>query len=494
MSMHTIRRYDSPFDRVSEAFGSFLKRRAVEAGGITLLVASIASALALASWSVNDPSWNNATSAPVKNLLRAPGAIAADLLMQVFGLGAIAVLLAPAAWGVRLLGRKSLDRPVLRILLWGAGTMACAATASALPPTARWPLLTGLGGVVGDGVLGATRAVLGLGGPAGAALAGLGFAALAMVLMGAACRGGRRTNANAEPAKGGRKAHEDDESPRDDEPSWAIISLGAVAHAAMSVKSAARRRVEAALEARREADQAPPERPALRTAQFTPAPKAGPSVQRREPSFGDTPSVQPARNRSPIRAADPAVDEDFDLQDDEPAPVAVERRPTRSAPVAAPAPEPAVEDDEDDEAFEPEPVRPARPAPAAAVPPRASAPARIAAPPAPVKQVGRPSAAYGGGAVEQDYELPPLPLLAEPKKQVSTVSKDALEQNATLLESTLEDFGVRGEIINVRPGPVVTLYELEPAPGTKSSRVISLADDIARSMPLSGVRGQSPSD
>jgi S-DNA-T family DNA segregation ATPase FtsK/SpoIIIE len=74
-------------------------------------------------------------------------------------------------------------------------------------------------------------------------------------------------------------------------------------------------------------------------------------------------------------------------------------------------------------------------------------------------------------------------MLAEPKKaQVATVSTDALEQNATLLESTLEDFGVRGEIINVRPGPVVTLYELEPAPGTKSSRVISLADDIARSM------------
>jgi DNA segregation ATPase FtsK/SpoIIIE, S-DNA-T family len=76
-----------------------------------------------------------------------------------------------------------------------------------------------------------------------------------------------------------------------------------------------------------------------------------------------------------------------------------------------------------------------------------------------------------------------MELLAEPRRAAApTVSSDALEQNATLLESTLEDFGVRGEIINVRPGPVVTLYELEPAPGTKSSRVISLADDIARSM------------
>ena len=57
-----------------------------------------------------------------------------------------------------------------------------------------------------------------------------------------------------------------------------------------------------------------------------------------------------------------------------------------------------------------------------------------------------------------------------------------LQENAATLEGVLGDFGVRGEIINARPGPVVTLYELEPAPGIKSSRVISLADDIARSM------------
>jgi S-DNA-T family DNA segregation ATPase FtsK/SpoIIIE len=85
--------------------------------------------------------------------------------------------------------------------------------------------------------------------------------------------------------------------------------------------------------------------------------------------------------------------------------------------------------------------------------------------------------------VEAAYRFPPLSLMAEPKRSiVQTISEDALEQNARLLEGVLEDFGVRGEIVNVRPGPVVTLYELEPAPGTKSSRVISLADDIARSM------------
>ena len=84
----------------------------------------------------------------------------------------------------------------------------------------------------------------------------------------------------------------------------------------------------------------------------------------------------------------------------------------------------------------------------------------------------------------EEYELPPLRLLAEPKAggKVPGLSADALEQNARILEGVLEDFGVRGEIIEVRPGPVVTLYELEPAPGIKSSRVIGLADDIARSM------------
>jgi S-DNA-T family DNA segregation ATPase FtsK/SpoIIIE len=82
----------------------------------------------------------------------------------------------------------------------------------------------------------------------------------------------------------------------------------------------------------------------------------------------------------------------------------------------------------------------------------------------------------------QDYVFPPLHILAEPRRSANRISEDALDQNARLLESVLEDFGVKGQIINVRPGPVVALYELEPAPGIKSSRVIGLADDIARSM------------
>ncbi|HVT55341.1 MAG TPA: DNA translocase FtsK, partial [Xanthobacteraceae bacterium] len=81
------------------------------------------------------------------------------------------------------------------------------------------------------------------------------------------------------------------------------------------------------------------------------------------------------------------------------------------------------------------------------------------------------------------YEFPPLDLLAPgPKERAPALSPAALEENSRTLETVLDDFGVKGEIVNARPGPVVTLYELEPAPGIKSSRVIGLADDIARSM------------
>lgn len=82
-----------------------------------------------------------------------------------------------------------------------------------------------------------------------------------------------------------------------------------------------------------------------------------------------------------------------------------------------------------------------------------------------------------------DYVPPSLSLLATPSRsRRAGQTQSALQQNAKLLESVLQDFGVKGEITNIRPGPVVTLYELEPSPGTKSSRVIGLSDDIARSM------------
>jgi S-DNA-T family DNA segregation ATPase FtsK/SpoIIIE len=93
-------------------------------------------------------------------------------------------------------------------------------------------------------------------------------------------------------------------------------------------------------------------------------------------------------------------------------------------------------------------------------------------------------------SVADIFQLPPLDILEAPPAttKIDGADKGALAQNAELLESVLRDFGVKGEIVNVRPGPVVTLYELEPAPGTKTSRVVGLSDDIARSMSALSVR------
>jgi S-DNA-T family DNA segregation ATPase FtsK/SpoIIIE len=90
---------------------------------------------------------------------------------------------------------------------------------------------------------------------------------------------------------------------------------------------------------------------------------------------------------------------------------------------------------------------------------------------------------------ERQPILPSLELLAKPPAaKAEAINEEALEKNARLLETVLEDFGVRGQIVQVRPGPVVTLYEFEPAPGIKASRIIGLADDIARSMSAISVR------
>ncbi|MBY0337681.1 MAG: DNA translocase FtsK [Acetobacteraceae bacterium] len=89
----------------------------------------------------------------------------------------------------------------------------------------------------------------------------------------------------------------------------------------------------------------------------------------------------------------------------------------------------------------------------------------------------------------EGWNRPPLDLLAPPPaRQSSGPSAEALQANARQLEQVLADYGVNGSITEIRPGPVVTLYELEPAPGTKSSRVIGLADDVARSMSVMAVR------
>ncbi len=413
--MRPQRRSQSAYDGLAEALRAFAARRAQESIGLLLIVLMGLAAVALATWSADDPSFNNATDAAVKNALGRPGAVVADILMQLFGLGAVAGLVPVALWGWRLLRRGDLGRVQLRIALWIVGAGAANAVASALPVTARWPLPTGLGGVAGDALFAAAKAVTGLSGGPARALLGCAFAGIAILALTAACGFGLAED-RADATASGRKAApdlEDSEEPGSDEPGWGIVSLGWLAHGLMSLRAALRR----FLEGRRQHAMGD-----LALAGTGPR-MAAPAGYRRDPAF----------EARPGRVAPPAEEAGDEFHDEPPL-----RPQTRVAPV-------------------PTPPKPGR---------------RMA-------REAQPSFLDEAGA----YALPALNLLAEPRKSAApTVSAEALEQNATLLEGTLEDFGVKGEIINVRPGPVVTLYELEPAPGTKSSRVISLADDIARSM------------
>ncbi len=120
-----------------------------------------------------------------------------------------------------------------------------------------------------------------------------------------------------------------------------------------------------------------------------------------------------------------------------------------------------------------------------------AAPLAIRAPKAAPKPSGReareaqPSLPF---AADNGFKLPELAMLAKPKPRSAAFDEGALRQNARVLEGVLAEFGVRGQIDQIRPGPVVTLYELVPAPGVKSARVVALCDDIARSMSVAACR------
>jgi S-DNA-T family DNA segregation ATPase FtsK/SpoIIIE len=371
------------------AWREALQRRIRELLGIGLIAVAAVIAIALATWSVQDPSLSHATNGPVRNLLGRGGAILADLLTQLLGLGSLAIVLPIALWGWRLARHRALCRERVRAAFWLLSVPLCAACAALLPRSAAWPLPAGLGGIIGDWLLRLPTLIAGgslVGRPrvtVGVVLALMTLACLAIV----AGFGFRSERSAKKPTA--------EKDPEADVRAW--ISIGWLAHEFLSLKARVRRFI-----------------------------------------------VRLWAGNAPISDA-----------------VGSERREPNldafGAATLAPGGEPQQEDEESDE-------QPAQAKSAGAN----GAPSRPA----------RGSRRGGSG-----YILPPLELLAAPKASGRAVlSPEMLANNAAALESVLADFGVRGEIINTRPGPVVTLYELEPAPGIKSSRVIGLADDIARSM------------
>src|SRR5256714_7532294 len=209
-----------------------LARRFRELAGLSLIALSGLVAAALMTWSVQDPSLSHATSRAIRNVAGYPGAIGADLLMQILGLGAIMLILPLAVWGWRMLTHRTFDPQALRIACWILCTVISAGFASCWPHGGAWPLPTGLGGVVGDALVRAPAVVFGP--PGFVYRLGLGvmlFGAMVASFLFASGWGSR-------PREEEFTAIEDDDAPFvEDEESRGSVSLGFVFHALMSAKA-----------------------------------------------------------------------------------------------------------------------------------------------------------------------------------------------------------------------------------------------------------------
>src|ERR1700753_381793 len=164
MSMPAIERVIPLVSQLPASIREALARRLRECVGLGLIALAGVVAAALITWSVQNPSLRHPTSRAIRNIVGYPGAIGADLLMQILGLGAIMLILPVAVWGWRMLTPRTVDREALRVGCWILCTVTAAGFASCWPHGGAWPLPTGLGGVVGDALVRAPAVVFG---PAG---------------------------------------------------------------------------------------------------------------------------------------------------------------------------------------------------------------------------------------------------------------------------------------------------------------------------------------
>ncbi|MCJ8519923.1 S-DNA-T family DNA segregation ATPase FtsK/SpoIIIE [Pseudorhizobium tarimense] len=443
---------------------AFVLRQAMALAGFAIFIGLALAVVALATWNVADPSFSYATDNEPTNLLGYGGAAFADLMMQFLGLASLVALLPALALALALISGRDFNRIPARLAAWGGGTLLASASLGCFPAPFTWPIPNGIGGVIGDMILRFPALFVGAY-PTGMLASILGVVCavpaawlllFASGLVGDAFDDHDEDDLPDKPAVRRREAI--DEEDEEDEGGFAgFLAVGALAHYWYTTQARVRRLFGIKPSARTSFDQPYDFNDDEFGALNEPSrPKAVAAGQRVEPSL-DGPAEGFSRRSI---TAPPMVHDDEDEADD--------------SPVARPAG--ILADDDDDVPFA-----------VSRAPAAAGAPARprVVAPPPPPKPSARVAREAQASFIDADgFQLPSVHLLAEPKAVArdATLSADALEQNARMLEGVLEDFGVKGEIIHVRPGPVVTLYELEPAPGIKSSRVIGLADDIARSM------------
>jgi S-DNA-T family DNA segregation ATPase FtsK/SpoIIIE len=354
---------------------------ALRGAGLTLVLAAAAALIALVTYASDDASLNNANVRDVANWLGPLGAVAADLMLQIFGLAAIAFLAPLFVWGARALRGKSLKYAMWRLVAWPLGTVTVAAGLGLFPQPATLP--AGAGGMIGIAA-------------SGLSVHAAQIWQLPML-------------------------------------SWALPLLLLLAGLLLAFLATGLRLM-----------------PMVRGVMAIPAGAVWLVGLIKKPDFG-------------FHHHQDDEDNDHEYDDDDEGAYHLDE--AQSPGSASPG------------SIRPEPIAATR----LAERQKTRVQRDMRAPAGTAKRADKqPALNLASG----DYQLPALGLLAEPitVKDTHTLSDEALEENARMLEAVLADFGVKGRITAVRPGPVVTLYEFEPAAGVKSSRVISLSDDVARSM------------
>ncbi len=516
-----------------------IEKRGKELIGIALLVLAAMAAAMIVSYTPDDPSWMSATDAPVENWMGRMGASIAAPLFTIIGWGSWGIALVLGAWGVRFALHRGEDRAVSRVIFAPIMLALGSMYASTLVPGANWTHSFGLGGLFGDTFLGAILNILPIGAVTGikilSALVGIAFLALSLFVLGftrvelrhvgrfmlvgiilsyASLMSllGKGMGATAQAAQKAQARRQERKAEAD-----ARVASAASQGWASAVETMPEPQVTASFKAEEPKTGFLAKMPTLIK---RPEPMPEPELVEQECSADAAQAPEPDRIQARIAEAirlrkaqgqpvsPPDFPEDKPLtkgRGRKPDPLIVDPYMQGGLPPEPPltasgfevAEAPMAEVDEEDayadevlvEGFDqplplhttPEPsAAPVIPTaePKKVVQPRSHKPVQ---PSSRAQAEAQPSLAFDEAAAE--YELPPLGLLANPMEiQRHHLSDEALEENARMLETVLDDYGVKGEIVSVRPGPVVTMYELEPAPGLKASRVIGLADDIARSM------------
>jgi S-DNA-T family DNA segregation ATPase FtsK/SpoIIIE len=433
---------------VDSEMSEAMRRRLSELIGLGWGALAVLLGLCLASYDINDSSYFSSTGAPPSNWLGRAGAILADPMMRAFGAASWGLVAFLGVWALRFLFHRGEGRLTRRALIAPLAFIIGTIFASTHAPWDSWQLSSGLGGFVGDTVVVSLIGILPMGATAALQSLSVVFGAGLIATAGAAF---------------GVTAPEAWLIAR-----WMTRSLWKVIRQCLRALIASLRVLMTKYRAWRTRPRSERLAPAEPTGSWKERMLAGkrkhgePPMSRGAAANYDDADYDDDGGRSGYvdpdgqdQALNSAIRALTGIAGEPEAPMPRVR--PRSAPVAVPTAEPAR---------------------------------------SPVAQrVARPAKISRRAAREQEpmlfeslneaeaYEAPPLALLEKSIPVVrAQTSGSALHENARMLETVLEDYGVRGEITAVKPGPVVTLYELEPAPGLKASRIIGLSDDIARSM------------